>query len=205
MLLAGVATAALAQTPADLPANYSVELDNRYVRVTRASFAPREKVAVHLHPTYPTVYVYLTGGGAMRFEHYEDSKPTYTVERRPVVAGGIRYNRNWHDETHEIEYLGDTPTEYLRVELKTVPDDPHPDARMAADEPGPIEDAQVFVRRYLCRAGAECALPSRPAVVVTLEDRDFLWVDPARTEPQVNGKSQPLHQIWIELKTEPKP
>ena len=183
-----------------LPGNYSVELDNAYVRVTRASFTPRETVPVHLHPTYPTVYVYLTDGGRMRFIHIT---PSYTVERAPVRAGGIRYNRNWHDETHVIEYLGDEPTEYLRVEMKTVPDHEHADARMAPEDATPIEDAQVLISRHECGAGAACSLPSRPALVVSIDERDFIWAEPGLTEPQRNSRSRPLHQIWIELKTPP--
>lgn len=198
LFLFTLVAAARAQAP--LPPNYSVELDNAYVRVTRASFKPHETVPVHLHPTFPTVYVYLTDGGPMRFTHIT---PSYTIERPPVRAGGIRYNRNWHDETHVIDYLGDTPTEYLRVEMKTVPDQEHRDARMAPEDRKPVEDAQVMISRHDCRPGAECSMPSLPAVVVSLDQRDFIWVQPGLTEPPVNATNQPLRQIWIELKTDP--
>jgi hypothetical protein len=194
----------LAQSPAArvqpraLPANYSVELDNAYLRVTRASFKPHETVSVHLHPTFPTVYVYLTDSGPMRFVHIT---PSYTVMRAPVRSGGVRYNRNWHNETHVIEYLGDMPTEYLRVEMKTVPDREHGDERMAPEDTTTVEDAQVRISRHECRAGGECPLPSRRGLVISLESRDFLWVDPQITEPQRNSRNRVLQQIWIELKT----
>jgi hypothetical protein len=198
-----LSTTLVAQSPATapkpLPPNYTVELDNAYVRVTRASFKPHETVAVHLHPTFPTVYVYLTDGGPMRFIHIT---PSYTVMRAPVRTGGVRYNRNWHDETHVIEYLGDIPTEYLRVEMKTVPDQEHRDVRMAPEDMGPIEDAQVRVSRHQCAAAVSCALPAGPALVVTIDTRSFLWIQPGEIAGVVNGNGA-TSQIWIELKTQP--
>ena len=179
------------------PANYRVELENEYVKVTRASFLPHAKVPVHLHPTHPTVYVYLTDGGPMRFVHIT---PSYTVDRAPVRTGGIRYNRNWHDETHVIEYLGDQPTEYLRVEMKTTPDVEHRDARLAPEEPGPIEDAQVRISRHEC-TDRGCASPSLPTLVVSTGDRTFEWVPSGGVVH--NRKDAPRREIWIELKTAP--
>jgi hypothetical protein len=205
LLLCCTSSVLLAQSPAPraqsaaLPANYSVELDNAYLRITRASFKPHETVSVHLHPTFPTVYVYLTDSGPMRFVHIT---PSYTVMRAPVRAGGVRYNRNWHNETHVIEYLGDVPTEFLRVEMKTVPDREHGDERMAPGDTNTIEDAQVRISRHECRAGAECPLPSSRGLVISVASRDFLWVDPEVTEPQRNSRNSPLQQIWIELKTD---
>jgi hypothetical protein len=201
LALALIATPARAQEPTvAAPKNYKVELENEYVKVTRATFAPREKVPVHLHPTHPTVYVYLTDGGPMRFIH---DTQDYTVERAPVRAGGIRYNRNWRDETHVIEYLGDIPTEYLRVELKTTPDQPHRDARLSPQESTPIEDAQVRISRHRCQAGAVCDRPKAPGLVVELENRSFTWLGPDDLRVTRIPDVAPVHQIWIELKTLP--
>jgi hypothetical protein len=77
VVLVCLSSAIAAQSPATsskpLPSNYTVELDTAYVRVTCASFKAHETVAVHLHPTFPTVYVYLTDGGPMRFNHITPS------------------------------------------------------------------------------------------------------------------------------------
>ena len=49
--------------------------------------------------------------------------------------------------TKEVEYLGDTPTGFLRLELKTRPDKPHRDARLGTDAGFPRQDEQVRISR----------------------------------------------------------
>jgi hypothetical protein len=41
-----------------------------------------------------------------------------TVTRPAVKAGAIRFAHS-APETHSVEYLGDAPTEYVRIELRT--------------------------------------------------------------------------------------
>jgi len=182
------------------PDNYRLEFDNEFVRVIRATLAPRDHVPVHQHPTLPTVYVYLTDAGPTRFTHIT---PSYTIERGPVRAGGIRYNRNAHIETHVVDNLTDKPSAYLRIELKTTPDSPHPDIRRSPDEAAPIEDAQVRISRHVCAPGGACEAPSRAAVVVSWSDRAVAWFEPGVTSPQRNDTQSALQQIWVELKTKP--
>lgn len=182
------------------PRNYKLEFDNAFVRVIRASLAPRDHVPVHQHPTMPTVYVYLTDAGETRFTHIT---PSYTVERAPVRAGGVRYNRNPHIETHVVDNLTDLPSEYLRIELKTTPDAPHQDVRRSPEDTTPIEDAQIRVTRHTCAPGAACELPGRPTVVASITDRTVGWFEPGVTPARRNTGPAPLQQIWIELKTRP--
>jgi hypothetical protein len=179
--------------------NYRLEFENDSVKVIHAAYGSREKVPVHQHPTFPTVYVYLTDSGPMRFTHIT---PSYTVERRPVSAGGVRFNRNAHIETHVVENLSDMPNEYLRIELKTVPDSPHPDARLSPDDQQGFEDAQVRISRHVCAAGAVCDAPKRPAVLVSLNDKTTSWFEPG-SGPRKNALGVPIHQLWVELKTRP--
>src|SRR5580698_4708560 len=42
------------------------------------------------------------------------------IDRKPVQAGAIRFARG-APETYSVEYLGDTATEYHRIELRTEP------------------------------------------------------------------------------------
>jgi hypothetical protein len=201
VLIALAASAAGAQEPtAAAPKNYRLEFENDFVRVIRATLAPRDHVPVHQHPTLPTVYVYLTDAGPTRFTHIT---PSYTIERRPVRAGGVRYNRNAHIETHVVDNLSDMASEYLRIELKTTPDSPHPDARIAPEDTTPVEDAQVRITRHACAAGAACESPARPSVVVSWTDRTVTWFEPGVTAPRRNSTPSALQQIWIELKTRP--
>ena len=79
LLLAAVAYPAAAQNPYTTASkNYRLEFENESVRVSRAMFAPGDKLPVHDHPGNPTVFVYLTDGGPIRFTHVE---PAFTVER----------------------------------------------------------------------------------------------------------------------------
>jgi hypothetical protein len=182
------------------PRNYRLEFENVFVRVIRATLAPRDHVPVHQHPTLPTVYVYLTDAGPTRFTHIT---PSYTILREPVRAGGVRYNRNAHIETHVVDNLSDIASEYLRIELKTTPDNPHPDARISPDDTRPVEDAQVRISRHVCAAGAICDAPTRPAVVVSWTDRTVAWFEPGVTAAVRNSTPSAVRQIWIELKTQP--
>jgi hypothetical protein len=167
---------ACAQDPyTTAPKNYQLEFENEYVRVSRVKYEPGEKVAVHTHPSYPTAYVYLTDAGPIRFVHIT---PKITVQRAAVKAGGVRFNYNPQPETHETEYLGKEPCEYLRIELKTPPAPPHRDARLRNDTDFPWEDAQVRISR-----ARGSVAPKRPAVIVNITDRSFAWFDPKTTPP----------------------
>src|SRR5690348_427713 len=128
---------AFAQDPyTTAPDNYKLEFENDWVRVSRVIYRPGDKLPVHSHPVYPTVYVYVTDGGPIIFGHQEFA----TMQRRPVKAGQIRFNRG-NKETHTTEYLGDAPSEYVRLELKTEPVDlPRRDIRIAPDDSKPFEN-----------------------------------------------------------------
>ena len=108
-----------AQNPLEvLPGNYSLAFENGSVRVIRVHYRPREKLPVHDHSTTPTVYVYLSDSGPVRFTHVEDHP--FSLVRRPVNAGTFRVSPG-RLEKHQVENLSDAPSDFLRVELKTLP------------------------------------------------------------------------------------
>lgn len=173
-LLSVAVSVASGQDPyATLPNNYKVELDNQFVKISRVRYRPGDKLPVHSHPSIPTVYVYLTDGGPIRFTHIE---PKFTIERPAVKAGSIRFNRNAQVETHEVTYLGDQPTEYLRISLKTKPGPRHRDARLKTDSDFPWEDDQIRISRFPTMPG-----PSHAAVFVDVPDRKWFWVDAGKS------------------------
>ena len=187
--LTALALLANAQDPyATLPRNYRVEFENDAVRVSRVKYAPGDRLAVHSHPSIPTVYVYLTDGGPIRFIH---KTPQLTLERPRVKAGGVRFNRNAQVETHEVEYLGDAPSEYLRIELKNTPGPRHRDARLRNEEDFPWEDPQVRISRF---HGAVPAT-ARVALLVDIGARSFAWLDGKTSPAQPTGLS-----VLVELK-----
>jgi hypothetical protein len=180
------------------PKNYRLEFENECVRVSRAMFAPGDKLPVHDHPANPTVFVYLTDGGPIRFTHVQ---PPFTVEREPVKEGGIRYHTG-AKETHVVEYLGSTPSEYLRIELKTErPEKKTQHIRIAADDAKPFENGQIRISRFECPARTLCPPAEYPAMIVTMNNHTAAWYPAGRAFH--NEAYEPSRQIRIELKTKP--
>ena len=101
-----------------LPHNYRITFENNVVQVIRVRYEPHEKLPVHDHSANPTVYVYLSDSGPVRLTHSE-ARP-FTLIRAPLKMGTFRVSPG-RIERHEIENLGDIPSEFLRVELKTFP------------------------------------------------------------------------------------
>lgn len=186
-LLLLASAAALAQDPYKVaPRVYQKEFENAWVRVSRVSYQPGDKVPVHDHPAIPTVYVYVTDGGPIHFGHQEFSG----ITRSAVLAGQIRFNRG-NKETHTTEYRGDQPSEYLRIELKTKPDGPPRDARIAPDDMTPFENKQVRIARVTC---SPCEVASTPMVVVL--GKKAQWVEAGAVPPEGS-------QIQVQLLSKP--
>jgi len=204
--------ALLAQDPYVVAGDhYHLVFENAWARATRVTYAPHEKSAVHDHPPTPaTVYVYVTDGGVMRFTHITGEHVAgLTTDRPPVKAGAIRFAHG-AAETHSVEYLGDSPTEYVTIELRTEPlDRPTGDVRLPpvsldASRSAFVtqfENAQVRIIRVMCAAGQNCPAsehPRDPAIAVTMtgtQRGDVQW-SPAPAQG-------PLEQVRIELKTKP--
>jgi hypothetical protein len=111
-----LSTAALAQTP--LPPNYKTILDNHDLLVMRVHYGPHEFVPMHDHAVYPTIFVYLNDSGVIRIVHAPPS--SLSVERPPTHTGAFRIGPGMI-ERHSITNLSDLPSDFLRVELKTIP------------------------------------------------------------------------------------
>ena len=199
LLFFAATCACMAQSPYTVcPKNYRLELENDWVRVSRAMFAAGDKLPVHDHPAHPTVFVYLTDGGPIRFTHIQ---PEFTAERPAVWEGGIRFHTG-AKETHVVEYLGDAPSEYLRIELKTErPEKKSQHVRMAPDDLRPFENSQLRISRFLCASKRECARMEYPGLMVQLNDRTVSWYE---TGSAIKNESDEMaRQIRIELKTKP--
>ena len=89
------------------PTHYTVEFENKRVRVLRIRYGPREKSVMHSHPD--SVAVFLTDH-AVKFT-YPDGK----ADEVRVNAGEV----NWLPATtHLPENLGDKALELVLIELK---------------------------------------------------------------------------------------
>jgi hypothetical protein len=185
-------TAVFAQDPCKL------EFENEWVRISRVTYGPFQKSKTHSHPAFPTVYIYVTDGGPIRFLHDEG----YSIDRPAVKAGGIRFNRGMV-ERHETESLSAVPSEYVRIELKTKPLDlPERDVRILPSESRGFENAQIKLEKLICAAHEKCGAVDLPVVVVNLENRSAAWMQPG-TPALENTTDQPWKLIRIILKSPP--
>jgi hypothetical protein len=204
-----LAVAVYAQDPYRIATDhYHLEFENAWVRATRVTYGPHEQAPVHNHPPTPTtVYVYTTDGGVMRFHHVTGEHVAgFTFDRRAVKAGEIRFAHG-APETHSVEYLGDRPAEYVRIELRTEPRDrPVRDVRLAPVALDPaksaaetqFENGQIRIVRMTCAAGETCPVAAVPCVDVLLggvHRGEVRW-----SPPPAEG---PLELVRIELKTPP--
>ena len=169
--------AARAQDPVKtLPDSYRLDLETEWVRVVHVRYAAHAKLPAHDHPTVPAAYVYLNDAGPVLFKHIGLS---YGVIGRPAtVAGAVRLARAVK-ETHEVENPGDTPSEFLRVELKKMPEEPplrgrlYPEAHAAGENVSKVqfENDDLRVTRRSCAPHVPCDLSpaaDTPALLVAL-------------------------------------
>ena len=172
-----LAPAAWAQDPVKtLPDSYRLDLENDWVRVVHVRYAAHAKLPAHDHPTVPTAYVYLNDAGPVLFKHIGLS---YGVIGRPAtVAGAVRLARAVQ-EVHEVENPGDTPSEFLRVELKRLPDEPPLRGRLYPEPHPPgenvskvqFENDNLRVTRRACAPDVPCDLSpasDTPGLLVAL-------------------------------------
>ena len=191
--------------------HYHLIFENPWARASRVTYGPHETAPVHEHPPTPTaIYIYVTDGGEFRFKHMTGLPIAGLVITRPAVkAGAIRFSHS-APETHSVEYLGDAPTEYVRIELRTRPLDlPIRDVRIPARalDPGKsavlneFENGQIRILRVVCAPGKKCPAsqnPDDPAIVTVMTgpQRGLVRWSPAR-------EKGPLEEVRVELKSEP--
>jgi len=185
-----------AQAPAKLPPNYKTTLDNPNVIVMKVHYGPHEFVPMHDHTAFPTVYVYLNDSGVVEIRH---EGPHGVIRRPPTHTGAFRVAPG-AKERHSIANLGDTPSDFLRIELKRIPADDlkkvfRGDAPAQPVAPGTrleFQDPAIRVERTVCPATATCALPRVGA--------RSLLVAVHATHLEMNGADHPLRAggvLWL--------
>jgi len=215
-LIFALSLSGAAQNPLDkLPQNYRLTFENEQVRVLRVHYGPHEKLPVHSHSSNPTVYVYLSDSPPVSFSHHED-KP-FTIVRHPLKAGTFRVSPG-RIEVHSVENLGDTPSDFLRIELKKVPlgienlaqrDNDAFDLSKTSDTVV-YSRPQLTIERIICAGYDPCRAGRRngPALLValapasmpqTLAVGDVFWIKDSKPVfvAGVNGVS--AHFLRIEF------
>jgi hypothetical protein len=117
LAMAAASSAAAQDGATALARNYRTLLDNAQMQVVRVHYDPHEELAVHDHSHYPTVYVYLSNSGPVRFIH--DEATPVTLTRRPVRAGWFRVSPG-RLERHQVANLGPVASDFLRVECRQI-------------------------------------------------------------------------------------
>jgi hypothetical protein len=220
------AMSASAQNPLEtLPNNYKLDMENQWVRVIRVHYAPHEKVPVHDHAEGPVVYVYLSDGGPVRFQHFT---PREVLAIRPATKqGGFRMHHALV-ERHSVENTSDIPSDFLRVELKAlsstsqIPDvkvDP-PTLSVGENlEEVEFEDENLRVVRSVCAAHKACiarkvlspaleiaftpvALTRNAARLarITSQAGQVRWITPVAHEEARNLGTVAAHRLRFEFK-----
>ena len=162
------ATMVWAQDPVQVaPANFRVEFENDRARVLRFNVGRGEKIPMHEHPPYVTVY--LTDARA------RITLPGGKTRRVGRKAGETAWNET---QTHSSEIFSDKPQQLILVELKGKP---------AAGKPAPLaldplkiagqhfkvefENGQVRVLRSYVDSYAAISMHEHPhRVIVSLRD-----------------------------------
>lgn len=192
--------------------------ENDSVRVVRVHYGPHEKLPVHSHSKRPTVYVYLSDSPPVQFRHVE--KPPFALTRPPQKMGAFRVSPG-RLEVHEVENLGDSPSEFLRVELKQIPlGVPNLFHRGPAPEHAADRMAEEYVRPQLIieriivvgSRAADLHHPERPSLLIafsraTLRDTLLLpgevrWLAAGETSTIAGLPESPAHVLRIELRSD---
>jgi hypothetical protein len=212
LTVAGVVTAMGAQ---GLPSNYNVQFENAWVRVTSVRYAPRERVAPHSHTPYASAYVYLNDGPPVVFKHVGGKGMAAT--RAATRAGAFRVYKGL-EEIHEAENTGDTPSEFLRVELKTGALEPGRFSgkfeRPAAPAAGAVvhfDHPQVRISRVWITPGQsiDIAPAGEPVLMIALMKGVGLdvggtkWIEPSARARFTSTAAAPIDLLRFDFKTGP--
>ncbi len=220
---------AFAQDPVKVaPEAYKTAFENEYVKVQRVHYAPHVKLAEHDHTALATAYVYLNDAGPVAFKHIGLS---YGAVNRPAVkAGSFRLYKGVR-ETHAVENLSDTPSDFLRVEFKTEPGKEPNSLRgkfFREDVPAgenfakvQFENEQVRITRLVCAAGKNClevANATEPILFVVLTPSQFKlaqvrdikmlpgdthWLDAGKSAAGQNSGNEAAELLRFDFKTAP--
>jgi hypothetical protein len=204
------------------PSNYKLALDNLQIRVLRCHYGPHEKVGVHNHSDYPTIYVYLSDSGEVRFSHVEEH--AFVMTRPPVKKGAFRVSPG-RRERHTVENLSDLNSDYLRIELKEIllhstlhPFRGEAPTRLQPGVKEELSEPQLSIHRIVCSAGSPCSIGASkaPTLLVAFSPLKVVTSGSAQAEKQMqsgeiewlqDGKSlsisasgvEPAHLLQIEL------
>jgi hypothetical protein len=197
-----------------LPEAYKLQFENDWVKVTRVHYAPHVKLPAHAHTSWASAYVYLNSSGPVVFRHVGGTNGTIT--RAPTFRGGFRLYRAVPGELHEVDNTSATPSDFLRIEMKTDPVAPQtlrgkflPEPTF--DEPLQVvqfENGQVRITRLYWPRGRviEIAPGDHPSLIVSLSEHNIgavTWINASEGTRLENTSLPAMEALRFELKTAP--
>jgi hypothetical protein len=194
-----LATTALAQSPQPLPRNYKTILNNKDLLVMRVHYGPHEVVPMHDHSAYPTVFVYLNDSGPVRIDH--EPPASFSVTRPPTHTGAFRIAPGM-TERHSITNLSELPSDFLRVELKTIPPTDLKEVTRG-EVPSPLlpgthiefQNTALEIDRIVCPPTVPCEAAPLPAHSLLVPITDL------KIQPASEGKHNfsPGEVVWLPM------
>lgn len=203
------------------PNAYKLQFENESVKVTRVHYGPHEKIPVHSHTEYGTAYVYLNDCGPVVFKHINEKYGDVT--RAETKTGSFRLFRTVK-EVHEVENPNDTPSDFLRVEFKTIEDKKKPlqgkfhrEDYLAGQDSVKIqfENDQIRATRFSC--AQTCTLPANSredsilVLITTAKEKSgktaelgsTFWIENGSAAEFVKNGSERVELIRFDLKSKP--
>lgn len=159
-----------------LPDSYTVQLDNRYVRVIRVHYDAGAKLPEHTHPPGTTVYVYLNDSDGVVFRHSGNS--TRAVTRPAVKAGAVRV-ASGGEEHHTAENPASTASDFLRVWFKTDNGGERNLRRRLSPTDQQFENKQMRITRVRVVPDRPLLIEtplSQPALLIALPSGQDTWI-----------------------------
>ena len=215
MVVALFGAAATAQEGSTaLPANYRIQFENAWVKVTSVRYEPKQQLPGHAHTPNASAYVYLNDGPPVIFRH-AGGKP---ATRAATKAGAFRVYKGL-EEVHEVENTGAEASEFLRVELKTVPLESatffgkfERPATASGDPVIHFNHPQLRVSRLWIQPNQELQVTatSDPVLVVALKDGAALkrgesrWVDASASARFRNSAATAVDLLRFDFRTRPR-
>jgi quercetin dioxygenase-like cupin family protein len=97
------------------PQHYTLEVENKWVRVIREHMAPNEKMPMHQHPAPGSVIVFLTD------RHNQLTSPEGVAQELRNRAGDLMWSA---PSTHRSENLTNAPFEAVQIEPRPAAQEP---------------------------------------------------------------------------------
>jgi hypothetical protein len=216
-ILALLSLTAFGQDPLKVaPEAYKLEFENEWVKVTRVHYAAKSKIPAHDHTETGAAYVYLNDSGPVIFRHIGLN---YGAITRPATkAGSFRLYRAVK-EVHEVENQNDGPSDFLRIEFKTVSDAEKPlrgkfyrEEYAAGEnfEKVQFENEQVRATRLACAKACEVSAgAAAPVLIVGLTSignapaGPTRWIAAGKKETISNAGSGHAEFLRFDFKSKP--